>query len=364
MITELFIYSIMMLVIGLVCGLVPVFSPISRNPGQLKLWAGLASGILIATAFLIAIPNGYDIANDSDDKQIVIGQIAVLTLEVEQGKVSASQAIEEISDIIENYEGKNDEQSDDTNEEEHNHDHGDHSHDNSPFDEKIIHEIWLGESGEKTPENAISEIRIIVSQEGDIDAPVKLKSFAYGLMILVGFTMMLIIDALRVWKLDVGDDSDIKTNQFTGWMLLAALSLHAAIDGVVIGLSATLDSLTLSSGIVLLILIQRGPIALSLGFHSLVNRKTRKESFRDVAIYSTATPLMIYITYFILEDISNILVGLGMLISAGCILYVTLINTFSNVKNVESDKRLMAYVAVGILLVSSLFFISDAVELF
>ncbi|MGY8745900.1 MAG: ZIP family metal transporter [Candidatus Poseidoniales archaeon] len=56
-------YAFMTLAIALLCGLWPVFSKIKEDANKLKTLTGIASGIIIASAMLVVIPEGYELAN-------------------------------------------------------------------------------------------------------------------------------------------------------------------------------------------------------------------------------------------------------------------------------------------------------------
>ena len=59
---DVVMYAIVTLIIGLVCGLLPVFSKIKEDFEKLKMFTGIAAGIILASALLVVIPEGYELA--------------------------------------------------------------------------------------------------------------------------------------------------------------------------------------------------------------------------------------------------------------------------------------------------------------
>jgi zinc transporter 9 len=55
-------YALITLAIALFGGLLPVLSKVKDNPERLKTLTGIAAGIIIASAMLVVIPEGYDLA--------------------------------------------------------------------------------------------------------------------------------------------------------------------------------------------------------------------------------------------------------------------------------------------------------------
>ena len=61
------LYAGLTLIFGLVGGLLPLFSKIKENPERLKMFTGIASGIIIASAMLVVIPEGFELASEEDE---------------------------------------------------------------------------------------------------------------------------------------------------------------------------------------------------------------------------------------------------------------------------------------------------------
>ncbi len=98
-------YALLILFVALVCGLLPIFSKIKDDPNRLKMLTGIAAGIIIASAVLVVIPEGYELALEEDhdshaDDDKIAGSIALVMLEVEHGDINETQAIEEIEGLV------------------------------------------------------------------------------------------------------------------------------------------------------------------------------------------------------------------------------------------------------------------------
>jgi zinc transporter ZupT len=69
-------YAIITLLIGLICGLLPILSKFGSDQHRLKMLTGIASGIIIASAFLVVIPEGFELAAGEEhaDEMAVDGE--------------------------------------------------------------------------------------------------------------------------------------------------------------------------------------------------------------------------------------------------------------------------------------------------
>lgn len=81
-------------------------------------------------------------------------------------------------------------------------------------------------------------------------------------------------------------------------------------------------------------------------------RDNRNDSILDVIIFSLATPVMILLAFFVLEDLETHIIGLTMLFSAGTFLYVATVDTLPDIHNPETGRNAMIYVLFGAILLS------------
>ena len=61
------------LAIGLGAGLLPLWTKINEKDGLLKWMTGIAAGVLLASALLVALPEGFEIAMNNGVKELLIG---------------------------------------------------------------------------------------------------------------------------------------------------------------------------------------------------------------------------------------------------------------------------------------------------
>ena len=352
---ELITYATIALIIGLVCGLLPVFSKFDEDQNRLKMLTGLASGIIIASAFLVVIPEGFELASTDEhgDEQALVGSVALVLLEVSDGDITSEQGIEEIEGLL----GGHDEHEDEHADEDHNDGHVE------GLKSEIEHVIEEVESGEMNATAGISEIHELVSSHAHAENHDEHDDILLiGGAILAGFLFMLILEGAGIGHAVHEEHHhhhhehghDHVHHNSVGWMLVFGLTLHAAVDGLAIGAAAATGSVSVSMTILLAVLIHKGPAALSLGIFSLHERESRKESIRDVVVFSLATPVMIFIAYFLLSSLETHMIGLAMLFSAGTFLYVATVDTLPDIHNADTGKKAMLYVVTGALLLTVL----------
>ena len=63
------LYVGLTLVFGLVGGLLPIFTQSKENVSRLKMLTGIASGIIIASAMLVVIPEGFELASEEHEDE-------------------------------------------------------------------------------------------------------------------------------------------------------------------------------------------------------------------------------------------------------------------------------------------------------
>ena len=192
-----------------------------------------------------------------------------------------------------------------------------------------------------------------------------------GGAILAGFVLMLILEGYGMGHSVHEEHHDHAESHghghvhhtASGWMLVFGLSLHAATDGLAVGAAAATESISLTAAVVFAVLIHKGPAAFSLGVFSMHERNERKDSIRDVVIFSLATPIMIMVAYFLLEGVETATIGLTMLFSAGTFLYVATVDTLPDIHNPETGKKALLYVIIGAAILALALFGADAAGL-
>ncbi len=352
-----YIYAALTLIAALIAGLIPVLSKIKENPERLKMFTAIASGIIIASAMLIVIPEGYELASEEDshedDDVVLAGSIALIMLELNHNDINETQAIEEIETLL----GGHDTHQDGDSHEEHGDENSEHDEPLSETVEEIILEF---ESDEINASTAIEEIETAISGHEHHDEEPH-DEHGSGLLlggaILGGFMLMFILEGSGIGHAvheEHHDHDDHHGHNHvhhsdSGWMMVLGLTLHSATDGLAIGAAAATGSVSLTATVAAAVLIHKAPAAFSLGVFSMHERKDRNHSIRDVVIFSLATPIMMMIAFYALSDLETHIIGLTMLFSAGTFLYVAAVDTLPDVHNPETGKKALLYVLIGVL---------------
>ena len=361
------------LVLALIGGLAPIFSGMKGNRENLRKITGLASGILLASAVLVVIPEGFELASGGHgehghdehvDEGALAGSAALVILEVEHGDISASEGIEEIEGLL----GGHDEHDDEDHEED---DHGEES--GASLSESIEHVIEEVESGEINASAGIEEIEEIITshahegEHGDEEESA-LDSLIIGGAVLAGFVLMLVMEGSGVGHAVHEEHHEHEEehghehvhHRAAPWIIVLGLSLHSAADGLAIGSAAAGSSEAVTALVALAVLIHKVPAAFSLGVFSLHEREDRNDSIRDVVLFSIATPVMIVASFFVLQDFDEQMIALAMLFSGGTFLYVATVDTLPDIHNAESGREAMINVLIGVLILGAILFGADA----
>jgi zinc transporter 9 len=345
------LYAIVTLAIALICGLIPVLSKIKEDTNKLKILTGIAAGIILSSAILVVIPEGYELASSDEhdyhsDEDDVAGSIALVMLEFSHGDINASQAIEEIEELVEGHDI-----------------HADEKPIENSLSESVLHILEEVENGDINATVGLEEIEEIItsnSHEVHIGEDEHTSGLLLGGAILTGFLLMLILEGSGMGHAVHEEHHDHNQehnhehihHSSSGWLLLFGLTLHAATDGLAIGAAAASGSVSITVAVSLAVLIHKGPAAFSLGVFSMHERDNRNDSILDVIIFSLATPVMILLAFFVLEDLETHIIGLTMLFSAGTFLYVATVDTLPDIHNPETGRNAMIYVLFGAILLS------------
>ena len=362
------------LILALVGGLAPIFSNIKENHDTMRRITGIASGILLASALLVVIPEGFELAtgghdehghDEHVDEDALAGSVALVILELEHGDINSSEAIEEIEELLGGHD-EHDEESGD----EHDEESGD------SLSESIEHVIEEVESGEINATTGIEEIEEIITshahegEHGDEEESA-LESLIIGGAVLAGFVLMLVMEGSGVGHAVHEEHHEHEGehghehvhHRAAPWVIVLGLSLHSAADGLAIGSAAAGSSEAVTMLVALAVLIHKVPAAFSLGVFSLHEREDRNDSIRDVVLFSIATPVMIVISFFALHDFDEQMIALAMLFSGGTFLYVATVDTLPDIHNVVSGREAMVNVIIGVLVLVLILFGADAAGL-
>ena len=364
------------LILALIGGLAPIFSSMKRDLDNLRKITGLASGILLASAVLVVIPEGFELASGGHeehghdehvDEGALVGSTALVILEVEHGDISASDGIEEIEELLGGHE---EHANDDLDEDDDGHDEGE----GSSLSESIEHVIEEVESGEINASTGIGEIEEIITshafEEGH-GSEESLENLAIGLAVLAGFVLMLVLEGSGIGHAVHEEHHDHEEEHghqhihhgVAPFLLVLGLSLHSAADGLAIGAAAAGASEAVTAAVALAVMIHKVPAAFSLGVFSMHEREGRNDSIRDVVLFSIATPLMIVVSFYLLEGLDDHMIALAMLFSGGTFLYVAAVDTLPDIHNPETGREAMINVLMGVVIMVIILFGADAAGL-
>jgi zinc transporter 9 len=362
------------LILALVGGLAPIFSNIKENHDTMRRITGIASGILLASALLVVIPEGFELAtgghdehghDEHVDEDALAGSVALVILELEHGDINSSEAIEEIEELLGGHD-EHDEESGDEHDEE----------SSDSLSEGIEHVIEEVESGEINATTGIEEIEELITshahegEHGDEEEST-LESLIIGGAVLAGFVLMLVMEGSGVGHAVHEEHHEHEEehghehvhHRAAPWIIVLGLSLHSAADGLAIGSAAAGSSEAVTALVALAVLIHKVPAAFSLGVFSLHEREDRNDSIRDVVLFSIATPVMIVISFFALQDFDEQMIALAMLFSGGTFLYVATVDTLPDIHNAVSGREAMVNVIIGVLVLVLILFGADAAGL-
>ena len=344
------LYATVVLIIALICGLAPILMGIKENKERLKQLTGIAAGIILASAMLVVIPEGYELATTDEHsaEEALAGTVALVILEVGHGEITASAGIEEIEGLLGGHGDVHEEDA-----------HGHESEES--LSGKIEHVIEEFESGEINASTGIEEIEELVSSHShDSGHEEHASGLLMGGAILAGFLLMFILEGSGMGHSVHEEHHDHEHSHghghihhaAAGGLLVFGLTMHAATDGLAVGAAAASGDLAVTATVLLAVLIHKGPAAFSLGVFSAHERAERKDSIKDVVIFSLATPIMIILAYFALSGLETNLIGLTMLFSAGTFLYVATVDTLPDIHNPETGKKALTYVIMGVLILT------------
>lgn len=372
------VYATLTLVIALVCGLWPVYSSSSDNPSTLRMLTYAASGIILASALLVVVPEGYELAtgghsehSEHAEEDALAGSMALVLLEVDRGDINASVAIEEIEALLGGHDAHEEHAEEAHAEEDEGEEHADEH-----LSESVFEVIESYEEGTINESVAVAEIDALLAalehdEEAHGEEEATFEFWMIGAAMLVGFLLMLVLEgsgighAVHEEHHDHAEQHDHEHvhHSSSGWLLLFGLTLHSATDGLAIGAALASGSVAISAAVVAAVIIHKGPAAFSLGVFSMHERATKNESVRDVIIFALATPVMIAVAFIGLEDASTAWIGMVMLFSAGTFLYVATVDTLPDMHNPETGRRAMLYVLAGAVLFMLVLFGMDAAGL-
>lgn len=183
---------------------------------------------------------------------------------------------------------------------------------------------------------------------------------ALGFVLLAGFMFMMMLEAFGFGH-DIHEEhhdhsvahghDHVNHPTKSATPAIVGLTVHAFIDGMVIGAAMAQQSTALTFTIVLVIMMHKFPAAFSISAFSLHERNCRSRSKLDLLIFSAATPLAILIFWNLFMDVSPLIRGFAILFSAGTFLYIATVDVLPAMHVGSRARRVAALVTCGVLVV-------------
>tara|TARA_B100000925_G_scaffold241425_1_gene190698 strand:- start:1817 stop:2881 length:1065 start_codon:yes stop_codon:yes gene_type:complete len=329
------LFAVLTLIVALLGGLLPTSLNFSESANRMRITTSIATGVLLASALLVVIPEGFHTATGGhahDDGDRLAGPVALVVLEYNDGAISSGTAMSEIRSIVHG-DGHGE--------------HSDHEHgEDASFEDRLKHIIAQYDGGRVNATTAIDDIRALLDtvdhHHGEEDD--ELNTVLIGGALALGFLSMFVFSSLFH---DHEHHAHAHGTPSTRSAVIG-ITLHAATDGLAIGAAAASGELAAGLLIVFAVLIHKFPEAVTLGVFSLNNHEDEFKLYRDVGIFAASTPVMIILAYFLLSSLPPSWIGLAMLFAGGTLLYVAALDALPDVHDPETGKSDLFLVLGGV----------------
>ncbi len=198
-----------------------------------------------------------------------------------------------------------------------------------------------------------------------------------GLALLVGFLLMLAIESLGFGHAlheehhheDSSEDhihhpsSGSSRGKGLATSIVVGLSIHAITDGLAVGAALTTNSISLTLPLMLGIVMHKMPAAFSLSAFSQHSHGNVRRSWKELIVFSLATPVALFIAWRILGGLEVYWLGLAVLASAGTLLYVATVDVLPNVIHGANRKMVFLQVAIGTTVILVLLLVLESLGL-
>ncbi|XP_045558257.1 zinc transporter ZIP9 isoform X1 [Salmo salar] len=161
--------------------------------------------------------------------------------------------------------------------------------------------------------------------------------FFIGVSLVLGFILMFLVDQISSYC----SIHDPRTGTSNRNSITATLGLviHAAADGVVLGVAVVSSKVTVQLVVFLAVILHKAPAAFGLVTFLLHAGLEKRQIQKHLLVFSAAAPVLSIITYFILNASGGSAqhrlsaTGVGMLFSAGTFLYVATVHVLPEVSS-------------------------------
>ncbi len=183
-------------------------------------------------------------------------------------------------------------------------------------------------------------------------------SVVAGLAILMGFLLMLVTESLGFGH-DIHEEHhnhagghvhhpmSLPNRKQLAAVVVIGLTIHTIADGMAIGAGLATGSHALTGSLVATLLTHKVPAAFSLTMFSQHAHGSRRRAWTDLLVFSLATPISILGTWVVLGSLSDQIVGLVLLFSAGTFIYVATIDVLPNVLQSNRRREAAFHVVIG-----------------
>lgn len=194
--------------------------------------------------------------------------------------------------------------------------------------------------------------------------------YSVGMALLVGFLVMMVLEGFGFGH-DIHEEHHDHSvahghdhvNHPTSSALPAVigLTIHAFIDGMVIGAALAEGETRLTITMVIVIMMHKFPAAFSISAFSLRERRDRARSRLDLLMFAAATPIAVILFWGIFSGLSETMRGLALLFSAGTFIYIATVDVLPAMHVRSRSRRVVSLVVMGILV---LFVLSTITHMF
>lgn len=192
-------------------------------------------------------------------------------------------------------------------------------------------------------------------------------TLSMGGAILAGFILMLVLEALGFGH-DIHEEHhdhegahghDHVHHPSNPTSVVFGLSIHALTDGLAMGAALATGELSIAIAVTMGVIAHKIPAAFSLGVFSMHEREDTNKSWKDLIMFSLATPVMIILAYYAFGDVSDYSIGLAILFAGGTFLYVATVDVLPDVHHLETGRKALVHVLIGVMLMIFLLLIMD-----
>jgi zinc transporter 9 len=191
-----------------------------------------------------------------------------------------------------------------------------------------------------------------------------------GVVVLAGFLVMMLIESLGISHSiheehhnHEGEYGHMHLHHPRGLSSIVAIGLtvHAVTDGVAIGAGMATGALDVAVPQLVGVVFHKIPAAFSLGVFALHELRQSRAVLRSIIFYillfSIATPVSVYWSWYCLGNINELWTGIALLFSAGTFLYVATVDFLPNMHDPSTGRSVLLQVVLATILMLTTVFV-------